>query len=89
MKKTKQQSLVRWDRGDKRDRIKVLAKIQGMNLNRFVNCLGDMALAQHEAESRFRAASARANVAKAIRILERPMACLTNIPVPHPVLFYP
>jgi hypothetical protein len=70
MKKTKQQSLVRWDRTDKRERIKELAHGQGMNLNRFVNWLGDMALAQHEAEARFRAAAARGNVKKAIKILE-------------------
>jgi len=70
MKQAKQQSLVRWDRKDKRERIKELARLQGMNLNRFVNWLGDMALAQHEAEARFRAASARGSVKKAIHILE-------------------
>jgi hypothetical protein len=68
---SKQQSLVRWDRKEKRDQIKALAARQGMKLNRFVNWLTDMALAQHEAESHFRAAAARGNVQKAVRILER------------------
>jgi hypothetical protein len=68
--KPKQQSLVRWDRKEKRDKVKALAAHQGMKLNRFINWLADMALAQHEAESRFRAAAARRNPQKAIRILE-------------------
>lgn len=68
--KARQQSLVRWDRKEKREKIKPLAAQQGMKLNRFVNWLADMALAQHEAEARFRAAAARGNHKKAIRILE-------------------
>ena len=68
--KAKQQSLIRWDRKDKRQRIKQLADSQGMKLNRFVNWLADMALAQHEAEARFRAAAARGNPKAAIRVLE-------------------
>ena len=70
MKKSKQQSLVRWGRNDKRDRMRELARVQGMNLNAFVNWLGDMALAQHEAHARFRAAASRADIPKAIKILE-------------------
>ena len=55
----KQQSLIRWDRKDKRLRVKQLADSQGMKINRFVNWLADMALAQHEAEARFGAAASK------------------------------
>ena len=68
--KAKQQSLIRWDREDKRRRVKQLADSQGMKMNRFVNWLADMALAQHEAEARFRAAASRGNPKAAIRLLE-------------------
>jgi hypothetical protein len=66
----KQQSLIRWDRKDKRLRVKQLADSQGMKINRFVNWLADMALAQQEAEARFRAAASKGNPKHAIRILE-------------------
>jgi hypothetical protein len=68
--RAKQQSLIRWDRKDKRQRVKQLADSQGMKINRFVNWLADMALAQHEAEARFRAAASRGTPKAAIRILE-------------------
>ena len=68
--KNKQQSLVRWDRHGKREQIRQLAERQGMKLSRFINWLADMALAQNEAEARFRAAAARGNPQKALRVLK-------------------
>jgi hypothetical protein len=56
---------------NKHDRLKRLAEQRGVSLNKLIEEWSTMALAEFDAESRFRLLSAKGNPKKALRILDQ------------------
>jgi predicted transcriptional regulator len=56
---------------DKHNRLKALAESRQMSVNRLVDELATVALANFDARSRFEARAAKGNVKKALTILDR------------------
>ena len=56
---------------EKHERLKALAKARGMSLNKLIEELSTIALAEYDAETRFRALVARGNPQEGIAILDK------------------
>ena len=56
---------------EKHERLKALAKARGMSLNKLIEELSTIALAEYDAETRFRALAARGNTKEGIAILDK------------------
>jgi len=56
---------------DTHGRLKEIAKSRRMSVNKLVEELSTIAIAQHDAETRFRALAARGSVEEGLRILEK------------------
>ncbi|MEM8830020.1 MAG: toxin-antitoxin system HicB family antitoxin [Cyanobacteria bacterium P01_G01_bin.19] len=56
---------------EKHERLKALAKARGMSLNKLIEELSTIALAEYDAEIRFRALVARGNPQEGIAILDK------------------
>jgi predicted transcriptional regulator len=56
---------------DKRERLRTLARQRRISLNKLIEELSTMALAQFDAETRFRARAARGSVPTALRLLDK------------------
>ena len=56
---------------EKHERLKALAKARGMSLNKLIEELSTIALAEYDAETRFRALAARGNTQEGIAILDK------------------
>ena len=56
---------------DKHERLKALAKARGMSINKLVEELSTIALAEFDAETRFRALVAQGNPEEGIAILDK------------------
>ena len=56
---------------EKHQRLQRLAKSQGVSLNRLVDDLSSVALAQYDAELRFQALAAKGNRARGLRLLDK------------------
>ena len=55
----------------KHERLKLLAQTQGVSLNKLVEEWAGMALAQFDAEARFRARASRGRTARGLALLDR------------------
>ena len=56
---------------EKHRRLQKLAKSQGVSLNRLVDDLSSVALAQHDAELRFQTLAAKGNAQRGLRLLDK------------------
>lgn len=56
---------------DKHDRLRRLAESRGLSMNRLVDEWATVALAQFDAETRFRALAARGSAARGLAVLDR------------------
>ena len=56
---------------EKRERLRELARQRGISINRLMDELSTIAVAQFDAESRFGALAAKGSVKKGLKILER------------------
>jgi hypothetical protein len=56
---------------DKHQRLKHLAKSRGMSVNKLIEELSTIALAQHDTEMRFRALAARGSAERGLKLLEK------------------
>lgn len=56
---------------EKHERLRELARQRGISINRLMDELSTIAVAQFDAESRFRALAAKGSVKKGLKILER------------------
>ncbi len=56
---------------DTHDRLKELARHRGVSVNKLMEELSTIAVAQHDAETRFRAMAARGSVQEGLRILDK------------------
>ena len=56
---------------DKHERLRRLAESRGLSMNRLVDEWATVALAQFDAETRFRALAARGSAARGLEILDR------------------
>lgn len=56
---------------DKHERLKQLAKARGMSLNKLVEELSTIALAEFDAETRFKAIAAQGNPERGITLLDK------------------
>ena len=56
---------------EKHERLKALAKARGMSLNKLIEELSTIALAEFDAETRFRALAAKGNLEQGIAILDK------------------
>lgn len=56
---------------DKHERLKALAESRNMSLNRLIDELATIALANHDARVRFDARAKRGNAKRALSLLER------------------
>ena len=56
---------------EKHERLKALAKARGMSLNKLIEELSTIALAEFDAETRFRALAAKGNLEQGIAILNK------------------
>ncbi|MDE0035196.1 MAG: toxin-antitoxin system HicB family antitoxin [Deltaproteobacteria bacterium] len=56
---------------DTHGRLKEIAKSRRMSVNKLVEELSTIAIAQHDAETRFRALAARGSVEEGLRVLEK------------------
>ncbi len=56
---------------DTHGRLKEIAKSRHMSVNKLVEELSTIAIAQHDAETRFRALAARGSVEEGLRVLEK------------------
>ena len=56
---------------DKHERLRQLADGRGVSVNRLLDELTTMALAQHDVEAQFRAMAARGSAKKALAILDK------------------
>ena len=69
MKKTS--STIRWDRNDKGAEMARIARRKGFgSVNRLVNSLAEVVIAQEAAEATFRAAASRGNPKRALALLD-------------------
>ena len=55
----------------KHERLRLLAERHGTSLNKLVEEWANVALAQHDAEARFRAMAARGDVSKGLALLDK------------------
>ena len=55
----------------KHERLRLLAERHRMSLNKWVEEWANVALAQHDAEARFRAMAARGDVSKGLALLDK------------------
>ena len=55
---------------DTHDRVKQVARHRGMSVNKLMEELSTIAIAQHDAETRFRALAARGSVEAGLRVLD-------------------
>ncbi len=55
----------------KRDRLKLLAERRGLSLNKLFEEWSTIALAEYDAETRFRILAAKGNPARALRVLDK------------------
>jgi plasmid stability protein len=55
----------------KHERLRILAKSRGISVNKLMEELSTVALAQHDAEIRFRALAARGSVAVGLKLLDK------------------
>lgn len=56
---------------EKHERLKALAKARGMSLNKLIEELSTIALAEFDAETRFRVLAAKGNFKEGIAILDK------------------
>ena len=56
---------------EKHERLRALAALQGVSMNRLLDELATIALAQHDAETRFRARADRGLPAKGMQVLAK------------------
>lgn len=56
---------------EKHERLREMARQRGISVNRLIDELSTIALAQFDAESRFKALAARGSVAKGLKILDK------------------
>lgn len=56
---------------DKHERLRELARRRQVSMNKLIEDLSTMALAEFDAETRFRARAARGSAAEALRLLDR------------------
>ncbi len=56
---------------EKHARLRRLAVLQGVSMNRLMDELATVALAQHDAETRFRARAASGSPAKGLKVLDK------------------
>jgi hypothetical protein len=55
----------------KRDRLRTLAKARGISINRLIDELATVALAEHDSETRFRAMAARGSKRTGLALLAK------------------
>ena len=55
---------------DTHDRVKQIARHRGMSVNKLMEELSTIAIAQHDTETRFRALAARGSVEAGLRVLD-------------------
>ena len=63
---------------DTHDRMKEIARRCGISVDKLVEELSTIAIAQHEAETRFRALAARGSVEAGLRVLDELDASLSS-----------
>ena len=56
---------------DTHERLKELARHRGVSVNKLMEELSTIAIAQHDAETRFRALAARGSVKEGLRVLDK------------------
>ena len=56
---------------DKHERLRALAKARGISVNKLIEELSTIALAEFDAETRFRAMAAKGDIAKGIAALDK------------------
>ena len=56
---------------DKHQRLKQLAKSQGISVNKLIEELSTVALAQHDTEVRFRVLAARGSAERGLKLLDK------------------
>ena len=56
---------------DTHERLKELARHRGVSVNKLMEELSTIAVAQHDAETRFRALAARGSVGEGLRVLDK------------------
>lgn len=56
---------------DKHERLRQLAESQGVSVNRLLDEIATVALAQHDVENQFRAVAARGSIKKGLEVLDR------------------
>ena len=56
---------------DKHQRLRLLARAQGMSLNKLVEEWASVALAQFDAQARFQARASRGNTARGLQLLDK------------------
>ncbi len=66
----KNSSTVRWDSPEKKKHLARIARHKGCSVNRFVNSLADIVIAQESAEASFRAAAGRGNPKRLLALLD-------------------
>jgi predicted transcriptional regulator len=64
---------------DKHDRLKELAKARGISLNKLMEELSTIALAEFDAETRFKAMAAQGNPPRGMAILDKLDAYFSNL----------
>jgi predicted transcriptional regulator len=64
---------------DKHERLKELAKARGMSLNKLIEELSTIALAEFDAETRFKAMVSQGNPERGIGILDKLDAYFSNL----------
>ena len=63
---------------DTHDRVKQIARGRGMSVNKLMEELSTIAIAQHDAETRFRALAARGSTEAGLRVLDELDASLAE-----------
>ena len=56
---------------DTHGRLKEIARLRGMSMNKLIEELSAVAIARYDAETRFRAVAARGSVEEGLRILDK------------------
>ena len=56
---------------DSHGRLKEIARQRGMSMNKLIEELSTVAIAQHDAETRFRVMAARGSVEEGLRVLDK------------------
>ena len=64
---------------DTHERLKELARHRGVSVNKLMEELSTIAVAQHDAETRFRALAMRGSAEKGLRVLDKLDAALGRI----------